>query len=133
VVAEASRSISANDELFVVCPKPQLGRGHSLHDRAGVGLSTNWVSEGFAQRLRPEPGMVPISGIERIVVGCSNPFVNVDGTDLRVRPGSDAARPGDSLAPDVATAYFPGQVYVPHQKARALPAGGARKALSALE
>jgi hypothetical protein len=96
-------------------------------------LGTNWVSEGFGQRLRPEPGMVPITGIERIVVGRGSPFVNVDGVDLRVRPGSDAARPGDSLVPDVAAAYLPGQVYVPHQKARALPAGSTRTALGALE
>jgi len=67
------------------------------------------------------------------VVGHASPFVNVDGADLRVRPGSDAARPGDPLVPDVPSAYLPVQVYVPHQKARALPAGTARTALGALE
>ena len=77
--------------------------------------------------------MVPITGIERIVVGRSSPFANVDGVDLRVRPDSEAARPGDSLVPDVASEYLPGQVYVPHQKARSLPPGIARKFLGALE
>jgi len=102
----------------------------------GVGrllLGPNWVSEGFGQRPRPEPGIVPITGLDRIVVGHASPFVNVDGADLRVRPGSDAARPGDPLVPDVPSAYLPVQVYVPHQKARALPAGTARTALGALE
>ncbi len=96
-------------------------------------LGTNWVSDGVGERTRPEPGMAPITGLDRTIVGHDSPFANLDGVDLRVRPGSDAARPGDQLAPDVATQHLPVQVYVPHQKARALPAGTARKALGALE
>jgi hypothetical protein len=96
-------------------------------------LGANWVSEGFGQRLHPEPGMAPIAGLERIIRGRGSPFVDVDSADLRVLPGSDAARPGDPLAPDVASEYLPVQVYVPHQKAKPLPGGSARKALGALE
>jgi hypothetical protein len=96
-------------------------------------LGANWVSEGVGERPRPEPGMAPIAGVDRLVVGRDSPFANVDGADLRVRPGSDAARPGDSLRPDVAAEYLPVQAYVPHQKARPLPAGTARTALGALE
>jgi hypothetical protein len=96
-------------------------------------LGTNWVSDGFAQRLRPEPGMVPVTGLERLVVGRDSPFVDGDRGDLRVRPGSDAARPGDALAPDVAAEFLPGQVYVPHQKVRAIAAGKGRTTLGALE
>jgi hypothetical protein len=96
-------------------------------------LGPNWVSEGFGQRPRSVKGMVPITGLDRIVVGRDSPFANVDGADLRVRPGSDAALPGDPLRPDVPAEYLPVQVYVPHQKARALPARAARKVLGALE
>ena len=102
----------------------------------GVGrlrLGPNWVSEGFGERPRPEPGVVPILSLDRIVVGHASPFVNLDGVDLRVRPGSDAARPGDPLAPEVASEYLPVQVYVPHLKVRPLPAGKVRTALGALE
>lgn len=96
-------------------------------------LGANWVKGDFGQRAEPERGAPPIKGLDRIIVGRDSPFANVDGGDLRVRPGSDAARPGDPLAPDVAPEYLPAQVYVPHQKARALPAGTARRALGALE
>jgi hypothetical protein len=51
----------------------------------------------------------------------------------RGRGSSDAARPGDSLAPDVASEYLPVQVYAPNQKAKPLLGGSARKALGALE
>jgi len=105
-----------------------------LLDGAGrLHLGCNWVSEGFGQRLHPEPGMAPIEGLERIVVGRPSPFANLEGADLRVRHGSDAARPGDPLVPEVAQGYLPVQVYVPHQKVRPLPAGTARTALGALE
>jgi len=96
-------------------------------------LGTNWVSEGFGQRPRPEPSMAPITGLDRLIVGHDSPFADLDSVDLRARPGSNAARPGDPLAPDVAAEHLPVKVYVPHQKARALPAGTARTALGALE
>jgi hypothetical protein len=98
-----------------------------------LNLGVNWVSEDFGEWKKPEPGAIPINGLDRTIVGHGSPFVDVDGADLRVRPGSDAARPGSPLVPDVAAEYLPVQVYVPHQKARALPAGSARKALGALE
>jgi hypothetical protein len=96
-------------------------------------LGVNWVSEGFGQRLRPEPGASAIAGLDRIIVGRASPFTNLDGSDLRVRPGSDAARPGGPLAPDIGSDFLPVQVYVPHRKVRTLPAGTARTALGALE
>jgi len=96
-------------------------------------LGTNWVSEGWKERLRPEPGMLPIEGLDHLIVGHDSPFVNLDGVDLRVRPGSGAARPGDPLAPEVTAEYRPGQIYLPHQKAKVLAPGKPRAALGALE
>lgn len=96
-------------------------------------LGTNWASDGFGQRVEAEAGMAPITGLDRVIVGRDSPFANVDGGDLRVRPGSEASRPGDPPAPGVAPEHLPAQVYVPHQKARALSVGTARRALGALE
>jgi hypothetical protein len=98
-----------------------------------IRLGTNWVSEGFGQRLRPKPQMPAIVGLEHIIVGRASPFANLDSGDLRVRPGSDAARPGDALAPDIGSDFLPAKVYVPHRKVRTLPPGTARTALGALE
>jgi len=93
-------------------------------------MGRNWVSEGFGQRPHPEAGEAPIEGLDHLIVGRASPFADLDGLDLRVRPGSDAARPGDPLP--TGAEHWPAQVYVPHQKAKPRSAGD-RPALGALE
>jgi hypothetical protein len=97
----------------------------------GLRLGSNWVSQGFGKRVHPESDGAPIEGLDRIIEGRDSPFVSLDTLDLRVRPASEAARPGDSLASVVPAPYWPKQIYVPHQKVKA---GGNRRAvLGAIE
>jgi hypothetical protein len=97
----------------------------------GLRLGTNWVSQGFGKRVHAESDGAGIEGLDRIIQGRGSPFVNIDGLDLRVRPGSEAARTGDALGSFVTEPYWPRQVYVPHQRARAAPER--RAVLGALE
>ncbi len=97
----------------------------------GLRLGINWVSQGFGKRVHPAREDGPIQGLERIVEGRDSPFLDVDGLDLRVRADGQAARPGDALGAFVPEAYWPRQVYVPHQKGKA--AGSRRTVLGAIE
>jgi hypothetical protein len=54
------------------------------------------VSQGLGKRLHDLQGS-PIEGLDRIVQGQDSPFISLDNLDLRVRPGSEAARPGDAV------------------------------------
>ncbi|HEX7598671.1 MAG TPA: hypothetical protein VF518_10690, partial [Polyangia bacterium] len=127
--------LETNDETAEVFNNLVFREGSthlSLADSPGrLRFGCNWVSEGFMPRLRPEPGALAIEGLDRLIVGRASPFANLDRLDLRARSGSDAARPGDALAPEVSAAHKPSQVYVPHQKARVLARG--RALLGALE
>jgi hypothetical protein len=97
----------------------------------GLRLGRNWVSQGFGKRQHPNPDDAPIDGLERIVEERDCPFLAIDRMDLHVRPGSQAAQPGDALGAVVPESYWPRQCYVPHLRAK--PAGSRRVVLGAIE
>lgn len=75
-------------------------------------LGPNWISAGFGERHKS--GRVAVEGIKNLIVGQGSPFVDLAHGDLRVRPGSDAARAG-AVPVDVPTQYRTERQYVPHQ------------------
>jgi hypothetical protein len=97
----------------------------------GLRLGSNWVSQGFGQCLYPDAEGARIEGSDRIVQGSDSPFINIEGLDLRVRPGSEAARPGDALSSVVPEPYWPRQIYVPHQRIKS--SGNRRTVMGAIE
>lgn len=101
-----------------------------LSDGAGgLRLGSNWVSQGFGKWVHAGEEGAAIEGLDRVVQGRDNPFINLDALDLRIRPGSEAARPGDALG--VPESYWPRQTYVPHQRVKA--AGSRRTVMGAIE
>ncbi len=76
-------------------------------------LGSNWISAGFSPRK--EEGLLPIEGANNLIVGQGSPFVDVAHGDLRVRPGSDAARAGGPVPTDLPAQYRTERQYIPHQ------------------